>query len=575
MNKGLKNLIFLYFGFVIVKVILAYYIPSSKTLADDYNYLKMSESFFYHFSLKVHDNFNGQFLPLYPILISLAQIFKDNNLIYIGIKVINSLSSSLIIFPAYYLSKEFLLEKKSLLTAIVVSLLPGNFALVSYIMAENLFYTLFLFSIYFIYLSFKDKNSKYYLLMILFSLLTLFTKIQGLILIPLILILIFYKTRKEKFNLRFMPLIILILITIIFLLIYFKNIIDLIYTNEILALMKSKGIILAFIIKIISYIGFLLLSSFILMIPLIISFKIKNIKLNLLRKISLITVLISIFLAANHGIYSKRYFYDINGITIVGGRIIGRYVDFVLPLITILGFIGLDYYFRNKNKFKKYLKIVKLILILIMIISTSILLNQLVPFNNISLTLFGVLKYFINLIFYSRSSFEFGINLASYLIISSIFILFPIITFYLLNKLDYRKFISLLIIFFIVNGLISFGVVYYAASTSWYYNSEQRQIALYLNEIDSKRSIVLIDERDNGDLVDAGKYDTTPGRNEKALYGGSGKNLYTILGYWLNDELIIGNVNNLKNVDYVISTYKLNLEKIYETKNNIYLYKVH
>ena len=89
MKKDLKNLILIYLGFVLVKAVLSYFIPSSRALADDYNYLKMSESFFYHFSLKVHGTFSGQFYPLYPIIISIAHIFRDNDLVYLAIKFIN------------------------------------------------------------------------------------------------------------------------------------------------------------------------------------------------------------------------------------------------------------------------------------------------------------------------------------------------------------------------------------------------------------------------------------------------------------------------------------------------------
>ena len=567
MKKYLRNLILLYLGFVLVKIILSYFIPASRALADDYQYLKMGESFFYHFSFKVHDVFSGQFYPLYPISISIAQIFKNNNLVYFGIKVINSILSSLIIFPAYFLSKEFLIEKKSLLAATFISFLPANFALTSYIMAENLFYSLFLFSIYFIYKSFKNRNLKDYFLSGIFITLSLLTRIHALILILLIVILVLIQLFNKKFNLKYLLLFGLIFISLLLWIIYSKNVIFELYINEALALIKNKEI-LAFIIKYISYFGVLLLSSgLILMLPLLILFKRNNINLKLFRKISIITILISLFIAANHAIGSPRYFYALGNLTLVSGKIIGRYVDFVLPLIVILGLIGSDYYFSNKNKISdKILKRFTIILILVMVFTTSIILSPLVPFNNISLTFFGAIRYVIDLIFYSKVSFEFGTTLASFLILALIFILLPLINYYILKKFNYRKFISLLLAFVIISSLISIGVVYYAAKTSWYYNSEQRQLALYLNKIDPKRSIVLIDERDEGDLGGE-TYDP------KALYVGAEKSKYTILGYWLNDELIIGDINKIK-VGYIISTYELNLEKIYSTKNGIYLYKV-
>ncbi len=571
MKKELKTLILIYLGFVLIKAVLSYFIPSSRALADDYNYLKMSESFFYHFSLKVHGVFTGQFYPLYPILISIVHIFQDNNLVYLFIKIINLVLSSLIIFPAYYLSKEFLSKKKSLLSATLISLLPSNFALSSYIMAENIFYVLFLTSIYFIYRVFKYKTKKDYIFCAIFVILSLLTRIHGLILIGSILILLIFNHRG-KFSLKhlILPGIIITLIAILF---YFNTTISELYIGRYLSLISSKES-LAFFIKYISYFGFLLLSSgLILIIPFFISLRIKNEKLKLFRLISLITLGITLLISSIHALGSPRYFYSINDITLVSGRTIGRYVDFCLPLIIILGLIGLNYYYENKDKLQNnLLKRITILSSIIMLITTSIILSPLAPLNNISLTFFGVIKYLIEIVLYSNASFEFGSRLLPFLILSLIFVLIPIIIYHVLKKFNYKKFISLLLIILILSAFSSLFVVYYASKTSWYYNSEQRELALYLNKIDPKRSLVLIDERDNGDLVDVGKNDPSPGKNEKALYGGPRENPYTILGYWLNDELIIDNIENTQ-ADYIISTYNLNLSKIYETKNEIYLYK--
>jgi len=571
MKKDLRTLIWIYVGFVLVKAMLSYFVPGSRALADDYNYLKMGESFFYHLSLEVHGIYTGQFYPLYPILISIANIFQDNNLVYFAIKIINSILSSLIVFPAYYLSKEFLSEKKALFSVVLISLLPSNFALNSYIMAENIFYVLFLTSIYFIYRNFRYKTKKDRILCAVFVILSLLTRIHGLILVGLILVLLIIKN-KGKFDLKHLifPVIVIVLLTFLF---YFNTTLSELYIDRYLSLISSKDI-LAFFIKYISYFGFLLLSSgLILIIPFFISLKIKNEKLKLFRLISLIILGITLFISSIHALGSPRYFYSLSNIILVSGRAIGRYVDFCLPLMIILSLIGLNYYYKNKDKLKNdLLKNLTILSSIIMLITTSIILSPLVPLNNISLTFFGIIRYLIEIILYSNVSFEFGSKLLPFLILSLIFILIPIITYYLLKKVSYKKFMSILLIILILSAFSSLFVVYYAAKTSWYYNSEQRELALYLNKIDPQRSLVLIDERDNGDLVDAGKNDPSPGKNEKALYGGPRENPYTILGYWLNDELVIGDIKNT-NAKYIISTYDLDLNKIYKTKNGIYIYK--
>jgi len=567
MKKEIRNIILLYTLFVLIKIIFSYFIPSSRGLADDYQYLKMSESFFYHFSLKVHGAFSGQFYPLYPIIISISHIFTNNEIVYLTIKIINVILSSLIIFPSYYLSREFLSEKKSLLVATVISLLPANFGLGSYIMSENLFYSLFLITIYFIYKSFKEKKTKYYILTGIFCLLSILTRIHGLVLIVLIAILISMNFFKKDFIKKYWIVILLIIVLLFLWYKYANFVIYSVYTTEALALIKT-GRILALIIKYISYFGFLLLGSgLMLMLPFFISFSVKNKNLILFRKITLLTLIVSLFLAANHALSSKIYSYNIGNIVLIGGRTIGRYIDFCLPLIVILGFIGLDHYFKKIPKFdEKLLRKLTILSCFIMLVTTSIMLTPLVPLNNISLTIFGVLKYVLEIIFYSKGSFDFGTKLIPFIVISLIFVLLPILNYFLLKKLNYKRFISIFLIVLVINAIISMGVVYYAATTSWYYNSEQRQLALYLNKIDPKRSTVLIDQRSEGDLGGL-TYDP------KALYVNATKSKYTILGYWLNDELIIGDINN-NDVDYIISTYDLNLDKIYQTNNGIYLYKI-
>ncbi len=565
MKRELKQVLLLFLVFVLIKIIISYFIPASRASSDDYRYLKMAESFFYNLNFNVHGLPNIQYSPLYPITISVANLFQDY---YLAIKIINSILSSLIIFPSYLLAKEFLSEKKSLFITIFIVLLPSNFNLSSYIMSENLFYSLFLFSIYFIYKSFKDNKIKDYLLAGIFIVASSLTKIHGLILIGLVGFLILFKLTR-RLN-KVYKAILFLLIMIIGLMLSKFLLCDLInnaiYCKEISNLFLGN-IVYPFFIWSISYLGFIILASGFIFVPLaLLSLKIKNNKLNLFREISLITSILTLIVAANHHLRNKNYIYNLNDFIFVAGRPVGRYVDFLLPLIIILGFVMLNYYLINKNKTNKILGNGIILSSFVMLISAHLITRSLTPFNNISLTIFGAIKYITNLIFYSNPYLN-NFTLASFIIIGIIFILTPLISYFILKKLNYRKIVSLLLIFMILNSSISLGAVYYAAKTSWYYDSEQRQLALYLNSLDEKRSKILIDERDHGDL-------SGDNYNLKALYSGTNQSKYTIIGYWLNDELIIGNINNT-NADYIISTYKLDLDKVYETKNKIYLYKFH
>jgi 4-amino-4-deoxy-L-arabinose transferase-like glycosyltransferase len=566
MKKDIKRLLWVIVSFVLVKVIISYFIPSSRAFSDDYQYLKLAESFFYHFSFEVHGLPTLQYYPLYPILISISYLFKDNTLTYLIIKMLNSIFSSLIIIPSYLLAREFLSKKRSLFISIFIGLLPSNFSLMSYVMAENLFYSLFLFSIYFIYKSFSDKELKYYILAGILVGLTFLTRINGIILIILVVLLILLNIFTRRFDKKslIIPLVSFMIIAPWLL----HNLSSYnIYSKESLILLQYQNRIYPFVIWFMSYIGFITLASGFIFAPLFaLSFKIKNPKMNLFRNISLITILLTLILATNHNLRTIKYIYKLNNFIFVAGRPIGRYVDFILPLIVIIGFVGLNYYLENKKKINdSLLKKAGSVLTFIMLISTHLIFRPLVPFNNVSLTIFGFLKYLIDLIFYSKTSFESNITLASFIIIGLIFIFISLLSYNILKKFNHRTIISFLLAFVIISSLISLGVICYASKTSWYYNSEQRELALYLNSIDKKRSLVLIDERDYGDLGGS-TYDSS------VLYGGTNQSRYTVLGYWLNDELIIGDINSIQS-DYIISKANLNLEKLYSTKNGIYLYK--
>ncbi len=143
---------------IIIKIILSSFIHSPTIFADEYDYIKMARSFFYYGNFFINGVPSHQYLPLYPILISISYFFKDMHTVYFLSKCINAIISSFVIFPAYLIAKEFLTSRKALLTAIVISVLPPFFAFTPYIMSENLIFPIILFAFYFIYKSFTKKK---------------------------------------------------------------------------------------------------------------------------------------------------------------------------------------------------------------------------------------------------------------------------------------------------------------------------------------------------------------------------------------------------------------------------------
>ena len=197
MKKILKKLILYYLIFVVVKGILSYLIPAPSAFSDSYIYMKLARSFFFDSNFVINNIPTTHYLPLYPIVLSFSYFFKQMNIIYPVMKLINVVISSLVIFPAYFLSKEFFNSKKSLTIAFLISLLPSNFIFSSFILAENIFYPLFLFSIYFIYKSITVKRIIWPILAGISLGLTYLSKINGIILFGTLGVLFLYKLLKK------------------------------------------------------------------------------------------------------------------------------------------------------------------------------------------------------------------------------------------------------------------------------------------------------------------------------------------------------------------------------------------
>ena len=148
--KTWKLLLVLFIGLVIAKSLLASLVLAPSMFSDEYEYAKMAQSFWQNHNMNVHDVQSNAYPPLYAMVISPAYAIDNMRIAYLVMKIINVLLSSLVIFPAYLLAKELMDKKSALITAALVGLLPGAFSFAPFLMSENLFLPLSLFSIYFI-----------------------------------------------------------------------------------------------------------------------------------------------------------------------------------------------------------------------------------------------------------------------------------------------------------------------------------------------------------------------------------------------------------------------------------------
>lgn len=549
MKKIIKQLIFWYLIFVIVKSLLSYFIPAPSAFSDEYIYTKMARSIFSFFTFDIHGKPSTIFLPLYPFILSLSYIFRDMQVIYLVMKIFNSFLSSLIIFPAWLISKEFMSRNKALFPAVLVSVIPATFSFTPYIMAENLFYPLFLFTIFFIYKYLNENSSYYAFLSGLFLGLIYLTKITGLILLPVILSLSLYKLKKAELD--FKKIILLFSIS-------FITVLPWILRNGFLFGFTLNGLLGGYIKEFsrfslfsfsawfILYICFIILASGILFFTSTF-FLVKNKKTRLIFFIFLLSTLTLIIIGANHNA-GEPYLNS----SLVTGRPIGRYMDTILPFLFILGFIGLDLYKKNKDDLHERFKTIILFSIPLIIFSSSLIIFPLFPINNMSLTWLGLADLLLGLLI-------FNVWIKIFIVSFTLILMTFLIHKYLFN-LDFKKIALFFILFFTLVNISNYTITHYNSNTFWY-QEEQMQLGLWLSEHGKSPSNILIDQRDCGpQITKLNQYDLCDPA-------------FTLIGFWLNDEIRVQKPDNLAGFNYLISRHEFPLTIIKETSSGIKIYK--
>lgn len=564
MKHETKNLILLFVIIVIAKTILSYFIPSISAFSDEYYYAKLARSFFFSHDFSIHNIKVMFYQPLYPIILSIAYIFKNMQMVYLVMKFINAMISTLIIIPSYLLAKEFLDNKNSLLVTITIALFPSMFSFAPYLLAENLLYPLFMFSFYFLYKSFASGKRLYFILSGVFIALAFLTKTSAIILIalPFLFFIInsilkkeYVKSQLYNIMLAYAAISLIILPWFIRNIISFGSIFSYNTLSDITAYSRHQDYILPLVNWVILYSGYIILSSFIIfgiltLIALLKNNYKDNSKESLFYLLTSITLLLYILIAANHATGSIIYKSPISFFT---ERPIGRYIDLLLPLVFIIGFMNFNKYY---NKLNKYIIASSLLLLF----SSQLAITFLLPPNNIPLASIGIYKYIIEFLLFSKTNLEVIFSWQILIMIGITFVLISLLFIYL-KKFGLKTLALIAISFFILTNIASYGITKYNADNYWF-RSSQMQIGYTLNKIDKDNySTVLIDARDC-----IGKIERT---NQSSLCE---NNMSSVAGFFINDNIIVGNPEEIKDYDYVITKHKLDLNLIKEI-DGIRLYK--
>ena len=499
MKKETKLLFLVFFIITIIKIILNYFVKSPSSFSDSY---------FYTLSAKAligldFSTFFKFYPPLYSLLISWAYLFNNYEISYFLIKLTNSILSSLIIFPSYFLAKEYLKDEKlSFYSALIIALLPSNLSYSSFIMSENIFNLLVVLTVYILYLVFvKSKKSLIILSSILISLCYM-TRTISFVFFPIIIL---YSILEKKYKEGFSIIILSTFLLIPFILI--KGSLFVGYEVEIYRISEGQVNIIETLFWILLYPFLLYLQGFIIFT----NSALKTIKLNQTTKLFILFIISFVGIAAYHAIAGRVGLFDI-----ISGRPIGRYTAPILPLIIIMGI-------KNIRKFK--------INYFLTIPFAILMLYPLLPPNNIDISWLGWLYLLIG----NQSIFlQLIINLCVLIILIS-----------LINYL--RRYITLkrlICIILILNLFIWGGIVY--DSNNYYFDRDDTRAGIYLNKLSSD-AIIVIDPKGCDDVF-----------NKRSQTVCDKDNKMSLIGFW-NKKVIIGDYTQ---GDYFVSKEVLQLKKI-------------
>lgn len=543
MDKNLKLIICLFLLITAIRITLTFFVTAPTIFADEYFYSKMAQSYFNFREFSVHSELTKAYPPLYSVLISPAYVFQDMTTIYSAIKIINAVISSTIIFPAYFLARELLSSKKALLASILISVLPANIAFSSYVMSENLFYVLFLISMYFIYKSFKEDNIIFDAFAGIFIGLTILTRYLGFaLLIPVGCLVLYNLVIRKKILPKFMLLGIAGLIVSAWM---FRNGYLFGFTIDgLLGAYIRDGYpvtftpLSMFIWTVINF-GIVIASTgFIFMLAILSNIK-KSFSENKIFYILLFSAVLTVLIMIAERTAGSALF-KVDTLFELTGRPSARYFDVLAPLVIIGGLASM-----NQQKISRNIII---FLSGIMLFASQLVFFQMFPANNMSLLWLGVISYTTqtftsNLVMLTAMAF---VALISGIILSK----------YLLEAFKSTKLAVIFIIMFLVLSTANIAVI--SVNSQDWRNSSGSQIGLWADEHLS--GIFVIDEKYCNEF-DFRRQGTLCSKNNKV----------SLMSFWIKEEIRIGDPNTIP-ANYIITRDALPLEKVYEL-DGTFIYK--
>jgi len=135
---GTSKIFAAYLVSVLVMVVASYGIVTPSYFFDEYVYAKMARSIV-HLDPSSFADASKTYQPLYSLLISPAFLFRDMAITYSVIKIINSVTLSMMVFVTWWLLKKFSNVEHNVLFAFCLCLMPMYSIYPCFVISENLF----------------------------------------------------------------------------------------------------------------------------------------------------------------------------------------------------------------------------------------------------------------------------------------------------------------------------------------------------------------------------------------------------------------------------------------------------
>lgn len=533
-------LIYFYLFLVIGKTLLTLSFKTPWILADEVVYADIAKNIVLNSNFTSTLQYCQTYPPGYSFLLSFSYLFADDN-IYHAMLFINALINSLILFPAYYICKKFIDNKFALIIAILIAIAPSNVLYTFALISENLFIPLFLFSTYFVINTFTT-DSKAAQLLAGFSVTYLFiTRSTGIAMIVSFCVVFVYYIwiNKELMNtIRRKSISLVSLFGSLLIWVFLKSA----FTQEVQSLDEITGYsvnpyaqtllgavtnfesFILFIKLTIHEIDYLIVASFFIfsvfaIFAILHKDYIKNKEVfNIFTLYTGVSAFILLIITVTHmyGAFSNGNQYY---------SIFGRYIDPILPIIYIIGGIGISIYNNCGCNRKSTYKLSAIIILLFTIVAFSFPTSY-YKFPNM-LSIFYIEKYSIPIT-------------SIILTVSVIFLVYNI-----------KKSVHILLLFVVFASLIAIVPTYQYELEVSSSTEDGNQIGRWLQENDDYYSTTSMDHED---------FNTS-----------SGKQMWFLTTFWMNGNLVKAwDLTNISSdVDYIISSKLLPYEPIVSSQKYI------